>query len=449
MEQAAWIAELESSVGAGVAAWDAKAVDKYSSDYHYFSPILKHELKGSLADCIATPRDEQELEAILSFAAEKRIPVTIRGNGTGNYGQCIPMDGGIVLNLVKLDRIVEIGDGYMRVQAGAKLGKMEAEARKTGQELRIYPSTYLTATIGGYLSGGFAGIGSIRWGTIWDGLVRSLSVKTLEQKPRTLLVEGEKAVPYIHTYGTIGVLSEVEISIVPRVEWMQWIVTFAEFEAAARFALEAAEDGELTKRLVSCHEWPIPSYFTPFKLPAGRAAVLLEMDERCEKLLLEKVHAHQGEVTVRIDAGKYHRGQGISDFSFNHTTLWAIKSDPSLTYLQVSFQREAFLEQIRSVKAAFPGVATHLEFNRKNGSLLISGLPLFPYEGNEALGGLIDCYAKHGVGMANPHKWKLEDGGRSYPHDKLWAIKNADDPHHLLNTRKLGLPVDFHRANLI
>jgi FAD/FMN-containing dehydrogenase len=436
-----WTAIVKERIDPELLQWEEPAIAKYSMDYHHFSPVLTSQLQGKVAECIASPRTEEEFDTLLSIAAELGAPLTVRGNGTGNYGQCVPVTGGIVLNLAKYNKVLETGEGIMRVQAGARLGKMESTARKAGYELRTMPSTFQTATIGGFLSGGFGGIGSISWGTIWDGLVRSLKIKTVEVQPRTIELQGEEVLPYLHTYGTIGILSEVEINLAPRVEWMQWAVTFDSFEQAFRFGQLVAEDTSLVKRLISIHEWPIPSYFVPLDIPEGRTAVLLEIDTACEARLERVIVENGGLPSKKVSAEQYHKGVGVSDFTWNHTTLWARKADPGLTYLQLNFDPAQALEQISAMKKEYPEVMNHIEFARQNENLLISGLPLVPFTTEECLNQLMACYEENGVVVNNPHTWDLKEGGRSYAHDRLWELKHSNDPKGILNQEKLK-----HRA---
>ncbi|QLG40455.1 FAD-binding oxidoreductase [Paenibacillus sp. FSL W7-1088] len=432
-----WIAVLKERMDPELLQWEEAALAKYSMDYHHFSPVLASQLQGKIAECIASPHTEEELDDLLSIAAELGVPLTIRGNGTGNYGQCVPVTGGIVLNLAKYNKVLEMGEGTMRIQAGARLGKMESTARKAGYELRTMPSTFQSATIGGFLCGGFGGIGSISWGTIWDGLVRSLKIKTVEVHPRTIELQGDEVLPYLHTYGTIGILSEVEINLAPRVEWMQWAVTFDRFEQAFRFGQAVAEDTSLMKRLISIHEWPVPSYFLPLDLPADHAVALLEVDTANESQLECILSEYGGHLAMKVSAEQYHKGVGVSDFTWNHTTLWARKADPGLTYLQLNFDPSSALEQISLMKKEYPEVMNHIEFARQNGNLLISGLPLVPFTTEENLNQLMECYEKNRVIVNNPHTWDLKEGGRSYAHDRLWEIKHHNDPKGILNQEKL------------
>src|SRR5260370_40899953 len=132
----------------------------------------------------------------MRFAGAQGIPVTVRGAGTGNYGQCVPLEGGIVLDLSLMDKLEEITqDGVAVCQPGLRLGALETEARRMGWELRMYPSTLVKASVGGFLGGGSGGIGSVTHGGLRDfDTVPAFEVVTLEQKPRVVLHEG----PAVH-----------------------------------------------------------------------------------------------------------------------------------------------------------------------------------------------------------------------------------------------------------
>lgn len=432
-----WLEQIKSVIEPSILQFDEPALIKYSMDYHHFSPVLSRQLKDKIGECIASPRTEEELDQLLSFAAQHQIPITLRGNGTGNYGQAVPVNGGIVLNFAKYNKVLEVSEGVIRVQAGARIGKIESVGRKAGMEMRTMPSTFQSATIGGFLCGGFGGIGSITWGTIWDGLVRSIKIKTAEQTPRTIVLTGDEIRPYLHTYGTVGILFEIEINMAPAVEWMQWAVTFDHIETAVQFGYTLATSDSISKRLISVHESPIPAYFTPLALAEGKAVALLEIASGCEQELLEQITAYGGSVERRVEASEYHRGVGVSDFSWNHTTLWGRQTDRNLTYLQLRYQEERLLEQMKLLSDQYPEVMHHIEFARQNGELLISGLPLIHFTTEPRLNELMHYCEEIGVTVNNPHTSDLESGGRSYSNKKLWEIKRFNDPFILLNQEKL------------
>src|SRR6185295_14643580 len=105
--------------------------------------------------------------------------------------QSVPLQGGIVLDMTGFNQIEAVKDGELRVQAGAYIKSALDAALATGQQLMMYPSTMRAATIGGYLGGGFAGIGSVRHGIIRDsGMIQSLRIMTIEETPKVLVLSG-------------------------------------------------------------------------------------------------------------------------------------------------------------------------------------------------------------------------------------------------------------------
>ena len=78
---------------------DQSRVARLSQDFSWFSPVLKRDLQGKNADIVARPRTEDEIRRLVGACARYRIPITVRGGGTGNYGQTTPLAGGVVLDM--------------------------------------------------------------------------------------------------------------------------------------------------------------------------------------------------------------------------------------------------------------------------------------------------------------------------------------------------------------
>ncbi|MEN9226153.1 MAG: FAD-binding protein [Thermostichus sp. HHBFW_bins_43] len=81
------------------------------------SPILSGQLADKRAHVVARPADEAQVIRIARTCAQKRIPITLRGGGTGNYGQAVPLYGGVVLDLSRMQRIGWLKPGLARVEA--------------------------------------------------------------------------------------------------------------------------------------------------------------------------------------------------------------------------------------------------------------------------------------------------------------------------------------------
>ena len=159
-------------------------VKRRSRDFYWYSPILKRRLDQVTADAVVTPQGEAEVVRTVAACYRHRVPVTVRGGGTGNYGQAMPLEGGIVLDLSEMTAIRAIGHGRVRAQAGIKLADLDAATiADSRQELRLHPSTHKTGTLGGYVAGGSSGIGSITWGLLRDrGNILAARVVTMEAR---------------------------------------------------------------------------------------------------------------------------------------------------------------------------------------------------------------------------------------------------------------------------
>ena len=163
-------AELAALIADAARVITAPAVvERLSKDFYWYSPVLKRQLQSKHGDIVVQPVDVDEVLAIARYAGEHGIPLTVRGAGTGNYGQCIPLQGGIVMDLALMDKLEAITpDGVAVCQPGLRLAALETEANKQGWELRMYPSTLAKASVGGFLAGGSGGIGSVAHGGLRD-----------------------------------------------------------------------------------------------------------------------------------------------------------------------------------------------------------------------------------------------------------------------------------------
>src|SRR5687768_4494010 len=180
-----------------------KIVQQKSRDFYWYSPVLKRQLDHVTADLVATPANEDEVVRVLAACYRHGVPVTPRGSGTGNYGQAMPLAGGVVLNLAEMNALKSVARGRAVAEAGAILAEIDREARQGGQEIRLHPSTYNTASIGGFIAGGSGGVGSINWGGLRDlGNVLRLRVVTMETEPRILELSGFEMLKVMHAYGT-------------------------------------------------------------------------------------------------------------------------------------------------------------------------------------------------------------------------------------------------------
>ena len=163
---------------------DSSAIRKGSRDFYWFSPILKEKLQGLRADLIVFPSTEEEVIQVIKTCVDFDLPLTVRGAGTGNYGQAMPLEGGVVLDTKRMSKVKEVRKNTVLTEPGIKLIDLEAETLKTEQELRLYPSTKRTATIGGFIAGGSTGVGAIEHGYLSDlDNIKVAKIINAEQHP--------------------------------------------------------------------------------------------------------------------------------------------------------------------------------------------------------------------------------------------------------------------------
>ncbi|KQO22092.1 FAD-binding protein [Acidovorax sp. Leaf76] len=422
---------------------DPLRVGRLSQDFAWFSPVLKRELAGKRGDVAVRPRTEDEIRQVVAACARAHIPITVRGSGTGNYGQSTPLQGGVILDLSGYNGFGWVRGGVGRAQAGIRLSEFDAQAKPLGQELRWLPSTYRSATLGGLFGGGFGGAGSINHGPLAaPGNVLAVRAMTVEPEPQVIELRGPEAMLLHHTYGTNGIVLELEVALTPAVAWTECIVTFTDFDAALDFADRFGAAPGLEKKEVCFLAAPIPAYFTSLAehLPAGCHAVMLLVAPHSEDGMRDMATRYGGTVSYRKTADEVEKShKTLLEYTWNHTTLHALKVDKTLTYIQSGFTPATRLEQVKALDKALGGeVMMHLEFLRtKEGAFNCSGLQLIRYSTEERLNQIMQIYRDHGVQINNPHVYIVEDGKQNNLDPAVVGTKQRFDPQGLLNPGKL------------
>jgi FAD/FMN-containing dehydrogenase len=420
---------------------DRAQVVKLSQDYYHFSPVLQPILSDKTGDLVVRPASEAEVLRIAAACVKSKIPLIVRGAGTGNYGQCIPLKGGVILDTSKMNSIRWIKPGLACVEPGVKMSVFDKQARETGWELRMVPSTYRTATIGGFIGGGSGGIGSITYGQLRDrGNLHAVRVVTMEDEPRVIELRGDEVQKVNHAYGTNGIITELEIPLAPAYAWAEIIVAFDDFMTSANFGQALGDADGIIKKLICVCAWPIPAYFAAFRdeIPEGKHCALLMVAESCLEPLQDLVREYGGTICYQKNAQAASKGAAIAEFTWNHTTLHARSADPSLTYLQTIFPPDRGLKLIEELYNYYGDeVLMHLEFLRINGRAIAAALQIVRYTTESRLNEIIRYHEEQGALIANPHTYILEDGGMKSINVEQLQFKELVDPYGLLNPGKM------------
>ncbi len=421
------------------------SVKAKSRDFFWYSPVLKDRLDGLVADFVVSPRTEAEVIEVLRICYAHSVPVTTRGAGTGNYGQAIPLAGGCVMHLHKMTAVKEIHPGRVIVEPGCLLKDLDAACKAdSGQEIRMFSSTWATATIGGFIAGGSGGVGSVRWGGLRDvGNILRLRVVTMEETPRILEITGDDLHRVSHAYGTNGIITEVEIPLAPAYDWIDLFVTFKDFREALQYAYDLAACDGLLIKLATVFEAPVAKdYFQ-------RVAPYVDSDDVVVALMVAP-HAMPGfttftsgfpgaKVIYQSDDNDWARTPGpVFEYGWNHTTLRALKVDPSITYLQVGYGSADPIALVEKIRAMFsPEVLQHIEVTRQQGRVAMGGLSLVKFSDEARLDEIVVMHEAEGALIFNPHRYTLEEGGRQATDQRQLDFKREADPKGLLNPGKM------------
>jgi FAD/FMN-containing dehydrogenase len=423
---------------------DSARVKRKSRDFYWYSPVLKRKLEHVVGDALIEARSESDVVAVAAACYRHDVPLTVRGGGSGNYGQSMPLRGGIVLDVTQIDKLLWVKDGACRVQAGKKLFGLDEELQAHGLEMRLHPSTRSIATVGGFIAGGSGGVGSINWGMLREtGNIIGARLVTVEEQPRVLELRGEDIPKFNHSYGVTGIITELELPLAPAQSWIDAVVAFDDFMAAARFGQAFAEAPGLVKKQCGVMAPPIgQAYLRPIASHLGKhdSCALVMVAPQSWEGFEALAGSHGGRIVYRKSAAEVETERGIPlyELCWNHTTLWALKVDPTLTYLQTFFPPGGHLGLVEKMYRHFGDeVMMHLEFTRSGGAFTCSALQIVRFTDEARLNEIMAFQEASGCRQFNPHVFTIEEGGMKQVNQTQLAFKREVDPKGLLNPGKM------------
>ena len=257
-------------------------------------------------DAAVWPESTEQVAKIVRFANEHRIPVVPRGAGTSLSGGVIPIRGGIIVDLSKMNRILEISieNRYARVQAGVVCDDLNRQLAKHGFTFPPDPASSTVATIGGSVATNAGGIKGAKYGTTRDYVLGLQVVLPTGEVMHTgsytmKCVSGyDLAKLFIGAEGTLGVVTEVTLKINPLPRHaMTAVATYARLEDAGKAISQTMTSGVLPSVMEILDKVTLKSIKenTDLDLPEAEAMILTETDG----YTWEEVEA-QMEVVLRI-----------------------------------------------------------------------------------------------------------------------------------------------------
>jgi hypothetical protein len=351
------------------------------------------------------------------------------------------MEGGLIIDTTEMCRILEIGPDFVRVEAGCNILTLNNALKEKGRELPVFPSTQDIATIGGFISGGSAGIGTVSHGMLRDaGNVLEIKALSAEDPPREHVFRGDDINMIHHAWGINGVITELTLRTVPTEDWIGCIATFDTYPAcyAAGMALAASP---ICRKLCSTLDARIVAYFDRLKgiAPEGRPMLVTLIPRPQIDDFRALIADHNGQIALEMDEAERltRKLPHAFEFSYNHTTLQALKTDRKVTYLQILCPAPLNVAKITELQGVLgDDVYMHHEFSLMGGQRVAFDLPLVKYTTDERLYQIMALYEAHGCPASDPHSCIIEEGGMKKADYRHLAWKKRMDPLGLLNTPK-------------
>ena len=414
---------------------------------------------------VVFPRHAQDVGAVLKLAHAHRAPVVTRGSGTGLSGGSVPVEGAIVLCLVKMDKILELDPSNftLRAEAGVVTQKIYEAADSAGLFYPPDPGSMKVSTIGGNVAENAGGLRGLKYG-VTRNYVMGLEVVLANGDICSL---GNKCVKdvagynlrdlFIGSEGTLGVVTQVLLKLLPKPAARQTLLaTYAKMDAAAETvsAIIAAKIIPCTLEFLDRKTIRCVEDFTHVGLPTDAEALLLiETDGHPaavadEAAQIEKLcHAH-GATAVKRAANAEEAAKLAAARRSAFSALARVK--PTTILEDATVPRSELAKMIRFVEQTAVkhklDIATFGHFG--DGNLHPTFLTnerdtdemhrveaamkeIFEYA--LSLGGTIT--GEHGVGLAKKAFLKQQLGDASYA--LLRQIKRTLDPDNLLNPGKI------------
>ena len=422
----------------------------------------------SMPDVVVRPTNTDEVVKIVKLANKHKVPIIPRGAGTALCGHSVPIDGGIVLDMQKMNKIKEIkvGDLYCVVEPGIIYAILGAELAKYGFSFPPEPGSSDVCTVGGMVATNASGTRAIKYGATRDyvmglevvlpnGNVMKCGTRTLKNASgyqiERLIVGSE---------GTLGVVTEITLRVQPLPQ--QRAVAVAAFST-----LEGA--GQCVSNIIAKPITPSAlEIMDKVCIEAVNRAMNLNLPV-CEAILLIEVDGHPQVVkedVERINKVCVDSGAVSVDFTTEKKRmeqLWAGRKGvlPSLSRYSENFISVSLADDMAVPMSQVPSaIVAYQKIAKKNGivvgtyghagdgnlhtKVLIDPLKKEHWKNAEiAVGEIYDITLKlggtvtgeHGVAISKAPYMLIE---RSSSIETMKNIKKAFDPNNIMNPHKMA-----------
>ena len=192
--------------------FDATERMLYGHDIGSIPSLIKPFTGRTTPDAVVQPETEEELASLARWAVSSGVALVPRGKATSGYGGAVPTRGGVVVDFYRLGRVVSVDKekAEVSVQPGMTWESLDRALEAEGLTLRLYPSSYPSSTVGGWLAQGGAGFGSYQFGYFRDNVV---SARVVLPGGEVREVGGADLDMVSEAEGITGLISEVTLKV--------------------------------------------------------------------------------------------------------------------------------------------------------------------------------------------------------------------------------------------
>ena len=279
----AWLADLIALLDGGKVTVDSEVIASHSGDKWSASHA---------PEAVVFAETTVEVAAVLAFAHGRRIPVTARGAGVGYVGGCVPAQGGIVLSMMRMNRILGMhpDDGVAIVQPGVITRDLQDAARALGWEYPPDPASLKECSIGGNIATNAGGPRCLKYGVtrnyvlglevvLADGRVLRTGGRLHKNKTGFDLIG-----LFTGSEGMLGVITEATLRLIPKPVCRAMLAAiFPEFEMAAAAVQTILNAGHLPSALEITDSFTLDAARKRLGadvFPPGNAHLIVEIDGR-------------------------------------------------------------------------------------------------------------------------------------------------------------------------
>jgi glycolate oxidase len=416
-------------------------------------------------DVVVFAESTEDVSKVMAFAHQQRIPVTTRGAGHGYVGGCVPNCGGIVLSLIRMNRIVEINpaDGVAVVEPGVITAHLQEAARQLGWDYPPDPASLKDCSIGGNIATNAGGPRCLKYGVTRNYVLGLEVVLATGQVVRCggRVHKNKTGFDLVGLFtgseGMLGVVTQATLRLIPKPRSRAMLAAiFPEFEHAAATVQEIFRQGHLPSALEITDSFTLTAARKRLGddlLPPGNAHLLVETDgsavavraeiEELTQLLQRMGATHIVPAMDEAACETFWKIRREFSYSLRDTGLTKLNEDivvPRSKLVDlVRFAR--LLQQETGIAIACFGHAGdgnihtnlmvadyHLPQNRKRGDEALDILFTWVLENGGAITG------EHGIGLAKKPWIQQALGTTSLSLQR--SLKRAADPHGILNPGK-------------